>query len=38
MIINMTANLILGALNILMLIANLTLWVARTKLKRSQHK
>jgi hypothetical protein len=38
MIINMTANLILGALNILMLIANLTLWVARTKLNRSQRK
>jgi hypothetical protein len=33
MIINVTANLILGALNIVMLIANLTLILARNKLR-----
>jgi hypothetical protein len=38
MIQNVTFNLILGALNIGLLIANVTLWVARNKLKRSQRK
>jgi len=38
MIINVTANLILGALNILMLIANVTLWFARAKLNNRERK